>query len=235
MGSRASASSWPSPRGRAATCAARTATTSGRRRSCPKARAACRWTSSRRYIAQRLEASGGPVGALRMARRRADAPGPGLLPLDRRGCSGRTAGRGGSVSNGLQTNGCAAERGLGGFPGPEGFSVGLSLDGPAELHDAFRRARRRRRPPTRGSSGRSGCSGSSGVFVNVLCVLHARNAAEPDRVYDFFRGLGATSPPVPPPGEGSAGGACAADPEAVGAFLCRVFDRWIGRGRWPRW
>jgi uncharacterized protein len=61
-------------------------------------------------------------------------------------------------------------------------------------------------------------------------VLHSRNAAVPDRVYDYFKGLGAKHVQFLPLVPGSAGGAFAAEPEAVGAFLCRVFDRWIAEG-----
>jgi uncharacterized protein len=52
---------------------------------------------------------------------------------------------------------------------------------------------------------------------------------EPDRVYDFFRGLGATYVqflPLVAPFEGGVS-AQTAQPEAIGDFLCRVFDRWL--------
>ena len=54
-------------------------------------------------------------------------------------------------------------------------------------------------------------------------MLHARNTPEPDRVYDYFRRLGVTHLQFLP----LAGNALAAPPDAVGAFLCRVFDRWM--------
>jgi uncharacterized protein len=44
------------------------------------------------------------------------------------------------VSNGLQTNGYLRDGAWASFLSREGFSIGLSLDGPAELHDAFRRS-----------------------------------------------------------------------------------------------
>jgi uncharacterized protein len=70
-----------------------------------------------------------------------------------------------------------------------------------------------------------------GVFVNLLCVLHARNAMEPEMVYDYFRGLGATHLQFLPLVAGTARtDATAAEPDVIGEFLCRVFDRWIHEG-----
>jgi uncharacterized protein len=133
------------------------------------------------------------------------------------------------VSNGLQTNGLLLDDEWAQFLARERFSVGLSLDGPADLHDryrvtavgaptqvrvvqAFRRLKQR------------------GVFCNVLCVLHAANTPEPERTYGFFQDLGVTHlqflPLVGRAGSGASEAAAAA--ETVGEFLCRVFDRWIG-------
>jgi uncharacterized protein len=139
-----------------------------------------------------------------------------------------------TVSNGLQTNGCILNGAWADFLAKERFSVGLSLDGPADLHDAFRRSADGAATHSRVVHAHA-LLRERGVFVNVLCVLHARNAAQPDRVYDFFRDLGATHLQFLPLVEGSVGaGSIAAQPEAVGEFLCRVFDRWIGEdvGRW---
>ena len=43
-----------------------------------------------------------------------------------------------TVTNGIQTNGLLIDDAWARFLGQEGFSVGLSIDGPADLHDAFR-------------------------------------------------------------------------------------------------
>jgi len=147
------------------------------------------------------------------------------------------------LSNGLQTNGVLLDEAWGEFLAAEGFSVGLSLDGPQEFHDRYR--------PTVGGESTHGrvvdafrLLKARGVFCNVLCVLSAANVGEPDRVYDYFRELGATHLQFLPlvgrsaggHGQGGAPGAGASAPtvteatataEAIGAFLCRVFDRWI--------
>jgi uncharacterized protein len=138
------------------------------------------------------------------------------------------AAAGRTVSNGLQTNGSLLDGAWAAFLAREGFSVGLSIDGPAESHDAFRRGADD--APTHARAERAyRLLRERGVFVNLLCVLHARNCPEPDRLYDYFRGLGATHLQFLPLVAGDRGGA-AADPQAVGRFLCRLFDRWIGEG-----
>lgn len=134
-----------------------------------------------------------------------------------------------SFTNGLQTNGLLLNDAWADFLAGEGFSVGLSLDGPADLHDRYRRT-----PdggPTHARVMRSWeVLRRHGVFTNLLCVLHEANAGRPDEVYGFFRSSGAAYlqflPLVTPAADGRPNPAAAA-PEAVGDFLCRVFDLWL--------
>ena len=107
--------------------------------------------------------------------------------------------------------------------------MGLSLDGPADCHDAYR-------TKADGSTSHGQVMKTLDllqkhqVFVNLLCVLQARNTAEPDRVYRFFKDVGARYlqflPYVPRPGRDHP--APAASPDQIGAFLSRVFDLWAG-------
>jgi uncharacterized protein len=131
------------------------------------------------------------------------------------------------ASNGLQTNGLLVDGPFADFLAAEGFSVGLSLDGPAELHDAHRKGADG--SPTHARAMRAfGLLRERKVFCNILCVLHAGNSAFPERVYSFFKEAGARYLQFLPfvPGRGTAQG-LAASPEAIGEFLCAVFDRWI--------
>ncbi len=66
------------------------------------------------------------------------------------------------------------------------FLVGLSVDGPRELHDAYR--------VDKGGKGSFDnvmrgwrCLNRHGVDVNILCTVHAANADHPVEVYRFFR------------------------------------------------
>jgi uncharacterized protein len=61
-------------------------------------------------------------------------------------------------------------------------------------------------------------------------VLNEANAAQPDETYAFFRGLGVRFLqflPLVTPASGAQPHPAAATPEAIGEFLCRVFDLWI--------
>ncbi len=166
----------------------------------------------KRYIAQRIQSSSAPAVHFEW-----HGGEPTLLGLDyfrtivRMQRAHLPPGR--TVTNGLQTNGYVLDGAWAGFLAKEGFSVGLSLDGPADLHDAFRRSADG--GPTHARVERAyALLKERGVFVNLLCVLHARNAAEPDRVYDYFMALGAPHLqflPYVPRGTG-AGASAAADP-----------------------
>jgi len=180
-----------------------------------------------RYIVQRLRASPGPVTHFEW-----HGGEPTLLGLDYFRLVVRMQNEhcppGRSITNGIQTNGLLIDEAWAEFLAEQRFSVGLSIDGPADLHDAFRRT-----AAGEGTHERA-CSAwrllrARGVFCNALCVLHARNVTAPDRVYGFFRGLGTSYlqflPLVACTEEGAS--PAAAPAEAIGEFLCRVFDRWI--------
>jgi uncharacterized protein len=182
-----------------------------------------------RYIEQRIEASGERVAHFEW-----HGGEPTLVGLEYfreiRRIQRKKLPEGREVSNGLQTNGYLIDGAWASFLAKEGFSVGLSLDGPAELHDAFRKTAGGAATQQRVEKAYR-LLRERGVFVNLLCVLNARNAAEPEAVYGYFRGLGAAYlqflPFVPPL---AAPSAAAATSEAIGDFLCRVFDRWIADG-----
>ena len=182
------------------------------------------------YIAQRIESSPGPNVHFEW-----HGGEPTLLGLEYFARIARiqrerlTPGK--SVTNGIQTNGILLDGAWADFLAREGFSVGLSLDGPADLHDRYRRGPDGSPTHAKVMAALGLLKGRS-VFVNLLCVLHEGNASQPERVYRFFKEAGAKYlqflPLVPRPGVGSgAGAAAAASPEAIGEFLCAVFDSWI--------
>jgi uncharacterized protein len=133
-----------------------------------------------------------------------------------------------TLTNGLQTNGIHIDDDWADFLYEESFSTGISLDGPADLHDMYRK--------TRGGGPTHSIVENAfrrlkkrGVFCNILCVLHKGNVKDPCRVYDYFRELNASYiqflPLVERPGAGNSG--AAARPEEIGSFLSSVFDMWI--------
>lgn len=182
-----------------------------------------------RYIRQRLESQPGPTIHFEW-----HGGEPTLLGLDyfrqivRIQKAHRPPGR--RITNGIQTNGLLLDEHWARFLGEEGFSVGLSIDGPADLHDSFRRTAGQ--SPTHAQvTAAFHLLRKNKVFCNALCVLHFGNAAQPDRVYDFFRDLGVKYlqflPLVIPARDGGGVEAPTASSDAIGVFLCRVFDRWL--------
>jgi len=184
------------------------------------------------YIAQHIAAS--PDDVIRFSWHGGEPTVLGLdyfqriVAVERRLCpAGRT------IANGLQTNGTLLDEAWGRFLAAEGFSVGLSLDGPRDIHDVHRRARDGR-PSFDGTMRGWDVLRRHGVPADILCVVGAHNAGRPLEVYGFFREIGASyltflplveRRPAAPGGIGPE----SVSPGAWGDFLCAVFDEWADR------
>ena len=141
------------------------------------------------------------------------------------------------ITNGMQTNGTLLNDDWCRFLAAEDFSVGLSLDGPAELHDQFRVTRGQ--TPTHHLALRGyELLRRHRVPCDILCVVNAVNVRHPERVYRFFKQIKATYigflPLVEIQPDAPAGVSVRSVPaEAWGDFLCVIFDEWkqldIGR------
>jgi uncharacterized protein len=163
------------------------------------------------------------------------------------------------VLNDLQTNGTLIDEQWCRFLKKNDFLVGLSIDGPEHLHDAFRKTKDG--SPTFDKVLRAaGLLRRFGVPFNTLTSVNRMNAAYPLQVYRFLRKeLGSTqiqlSPVVEPKGfelaaprwkEGSHLPGkdeprarpghpesivtdWSVDPQDWGTFLCTVFDEWRDR------
>jgi len=96
-----------------------------------------------------------------------------------------------AVEHAIQTNGTRLDDAWCAFFREHGFLVGLSVDGPRELHDAYR--------VDKGGAGTFDqvmrgweLLKKHGVDTNILCTVHKGNADHALDVYRFFRdGLGA--------------------------------------------
>jgi uncharacterized protein len=96
------------------------------------------------------------------------------------------------IQHTFQTNGIALDDEWCEFLKANQVLVGLSVDGPRELHDTYR--------VTRGGQGSFDlvmkgwrCLRKHGVDFNILCTVNAANQTHGRRVYEFFRDeLGAT-------------------------------------------
>jgi uncharacterized protein len=137
------------------------------------------------------------------------------------------------LRNGIQTNGVLLDDEWCRFLAGEGFHVGLSMDGPAELHDPYRVNRGGN--PTHAEVLRAyHLLQRTGIQPDVICVVHDRNVRSPLTVYRFFREIGCRSigflPAVERSPETSNGvSPYTPAPEDFGVFLCKIFDEWIAR------
>lgn len=130
-----------------------------------------------------------------------------------------------AIVNGIQTNGTLIDEAWCRFLAQEKFLVGVSLDGPQELHDACRVGHGGGPTHERALAGYRMLR-SHGVPCDILCVVNDRNVAYPREVYEHFKAIGADDivflPLVrKPPAQGSV------DAQAFGEFLCTIFDEWI--------
>ncbi len=135
---------------------------------------------------------------------------------------------GGSVANALQTNGTLLDDEWGKFLRENRFLVGISIDGPAELHDRFR---------IRADGGGShagvmrglGVLKRHGVEFNALTLVSAANQDRPVEVYRYLKELGVNFHQYIECVEFDRDGKrrpFALSPGRWGEFLCRIFDEW---------
>ncbi len=90
------------------------------------------------------------------------------------------------IENDLQTNGTLLDDDWGVFLKKHGFLVGLSIDGPKELHDAYRLAKDGS-PTFEKVFAASQMLHRHGVPFNALCVVNRANAKRPLDVYRFLK------------------------------------------------
>jgi uncharacterized protein len=157
----------------------------------------------------------------------------------------------------IQTNGTRIDEDWAAFFKEHGYLVGLSVDGPREMHDVYRVDKRGRGSFDRVMAG-YGHLRNAGVDVNVLCTVHAANQEHPLEVYRFFRDdmqarfiqfipiverAEEAVLPMVNSGWGSRAGEQrplylqsgnsitdrTVDPHAFGRFLNAIFDEWVRR------
>lgn len=183
------------------------------------------------YVRQTLEAHAGREANLAW-----QGGEPTLMGLDffRRmvATAARVAPPGTTVRHALQTNGILLDDDWCAFLKEHGFLVGLSVDGPAEIHDAYR--------VDRGGAGTHAKVVKAlrrlqehGVERNLLCTVHAGNQDRGAEVYRYFRDeLGERFlqfiPIVERVGE-SGVSERSVTPDGWGRFLVAVFEEWVQR------
>ncbi len=165
-------------------------------------------------------------------------------------------GAGRRIENAFQTNGTTLNDEWCEFLKANDFLVGISIDGPEDLHDAYRVDRKGAPTYRKVVRGIELCK-KHGVDFNTLTVVHRKNVEKPLEVYRFLREIGSQFiqfiPLVErradsdsdklglglahPPDLGQAGNfdyqpevtEWSVPPKALGEFYCKIFDRWVSR------
>jgi uncharacterized protein len=171
-----------------------------------------------------------------------------VVALQQRHADGRT------IENAFQTNGVLLDDEWGEFLAEHHFLVGISIDGPRHLHDAYRVDQGHQPTFDRVMAGIRVVR-KHGVEFNTLTAVHRMNSPHPLEVYRFLREIGSgfiqfipiveraapgtsASPGLwlaPPPDHRDAARVDApvtpwsVEPAEYGGFLCRVFDEWVRR------
>lgn len=160
------------------------------------------------------------------------------LELQRKYAAGRR------IENCLQTNGTLITDEWARFFKENDFLVGVSIDGPKEFHDEYRRSRAGV-PSWRGVMQGIRLLNKHDVQWNALAVVNDYNAEYPLEFYRFFKQIGCRylqfTPVVERIFRHSDGRELASpieggeetvtdfsvSPEAWGDFLCAIFDEWV--------
>ncbi|MBI5288623.1 MAG: anaerobic sulfatase maturase [Chloroflexi bacterium] len=187
------------------------------------------------YIRQLVEAQAGPEVTVAW-----QGGEPTLMGLDffRKAMAYEEAYRrpGTRIVNTIQTNGTLIDEEWCAFFREHDFLVGISIDGPREMNDAYRVDKGGK--PTfdavmRGLRALRDC----GVAFNVLTTVHRANEDRPVEVYRFLRDEAGARfiqfIPIVERTDGPASGQAVSDAtvgsEAWGRFLIAVFEEWVRR------
>ena len=137
------------------------------------------------------------------------------------------------VGNSLQTNAILLDDKWCRFLHENNFLVGISIDGPKELHDYYRLDFSGSGSFDRVMRAFENCKKYK-VEFNTLTLLNNRNADHPDQLFDFLIDNGVKFLQFIPCVEVDSATGKVADfsitPAQYGQFLCRIFDRWYEYG-----
>jgi uncharacterized protein len=131
--------------------------------------------------------------------------------------------------NNLQTNGTLLNDEWCAFLADAHFDIGLSVDGPQSLHDAYRKDQQGRGTYDSVVAAVRRLQ-AHGVQPDLLCVVTSATAKEPISVYRALRDLNTGWIQFIPIVRRAPGGQVTPDSvtgEAYGRFLCTVFDEWV--------
>jgi uncharacterized protein len=152
-----------------------------------------------------------------------------------------------TVRHAFQTNGILLNDEWCSFLKKNHFLVGLSIDGPQDLHDKYRVTRSKKGTHSQAEKAIQLLK-KHGIEFNTLTVISDANVAHPTRVYEYLTGLGSQFLQFIPLVERESSGECnpknsLAAPDQLfapvtrwsvkakeyGRFLNAIFDRWVSQ------
>ena len=155
------------------------------------------------------------------------------LALQQKYAGGKT------IHNTIQTNGVLLNREWADFFAQNGFLVGLSIDGPRDIHDKYRRDRGGA-PTFDKVMNAVRLLQTSGVEFNTMTTVNAASEGRGLEVYHFLKALGSrymqfmpvvehvkAGRIVDPSESGAQIAPWSVGATAFGRFLCDIFDEWV--------
>ena len=136
-----------------------------------------------------------------------------VIELQKKYANGRT------VDNAFQTNGTLLDDAWGEFLARNRFLIGLSVDGPEEIHDVYRVDKGGKPTFSRVMRGLDILK-KHGVEFNTLTVINRKNSYYPREIYRFLKELGSTYLQFIPVVE-----QVASQPDPNGLVLLKPFSR----------
>jgi uncharacterized protein len=150
------------------------------------------------------------------------------------------------IHNAFQTNGVLLDDRWGNFLAKNKFLVGISIDGPEELHDTYR-VDKGGQPTFRRVIRGIEILRNNRVEFNTLTTVHHGNSSHPLQVYRFLKGIGSgvmqfipivermaqqstTNGLIliaPSFGDNARVTSWSVKPVDYGNFLCAIFDEWV--------
>jgi uncharacterized protein len=138
---------------------------------------------------------------------------------------------GSTITNGIQTNGTLLDDEWCSFLAVEKFNVGISMDGPEDLHNIYRRTINDNNTFLNTGRGYELLQ-MHGVLPEILCVVNSENVKYPLSVYNRFKLFGTEFIAFLPLVEHDPFSPTGVTKRSVpalefGIFLSKIFDEWV--------
>ena len=136
-----------------------------------------------------------------------------------------------TIINGIQTNATLINDKWSRFFAENQFIIGISIDGPAEFHDIYRKTREDSATWNKVMRGFQLLK-EQNIVAEALCVVNSENVKHPLVIYNFFRQMGVkyiTFLPLVESDNHQSGGVSknSVPSEEFGNFLSKIFDEWV--------